>query len=135
MYKNEVKNYGLKITLEGSVSEDEMKAWCEDVKKLSARCKPEFGVVVDMRNLKPVGKEAQPHLQEGQKFLKGKGMARSAVVLASATQVMQFKRIAKETGIAAWERYINSTATPNWEQVGADWAGKAVDPDKAPVTA
>ncbi len=47
---------------------------------------------------------------------------------------MQFKRIAKETGIYEWERYINASATPNWEQAGADWLTKAADPDKTPAT-
>jgi hypothetical protein len=43
---------------------------------------------------------------------------------------MQFKRIAKETGIYQWERYIDSNANPTWEQAGVDWLVKGTDPDK-----
>ncbi len=48
---------------------------------------------------------------------------------------MQFKRIARETGIDQWERYINASATPNWEQVGIDWLTRAADPDAKPAGA
>lgn len=56
------------------------------------------------------------------------------MILSDAITTMQFKRIAKETGIYEWERYINASATPNWEQAGADWLTKAADPDKTPAT-
>ena len=45
-------------------------------------------------------------MQEGQKLFKNAGMERSVVILSTAMVTMQFKRIAKETGIYEWERYI-----------------------------
>lgn len=43
---------------------------------------------------------------------------------------MQFKRIAQETGIYQWERYIDSSTIKDWEEVGIDWLTKSIDPDK-----
>jgi hypothetical protein len=43
---------------------------------------------------------------------------------------MQFRIIAKKTGIYQWERYIFSSDNPNWEQMGMDWLLHAIDPDK-----
>ena len=43
--------------------------------------------------------------------------------------VTEVIKIAKETGIYEWERYIDVTAQPGWEQIALDWILNAVDPD------
>ena len=90
-----------------------------------------FGVFVDMRNLSPLPSDAKTMMEEGQKLYKQKGMQRSVVVVANAITKMQFQRIAKQTGIYDWERYIDASNTSNWESVGVNWLKNGVDPDKA----
>jgi hypothetical protein len=41
---------------------------------------------------------------------------------------MQFERIAHESGIYAFERYINAAGTPDWEPKAIAWIQKKVDP-------
>lgn len=130
MHKVEKTGYGFKLVFSEFIKPEEMKEWLEDSKKALASPPKEFGVFVDMRALKPLPPEAQAIMEEGQKLFKQKGMARSVVILDSTTTTMQFKRIAKETGIYQWERYIDSTANANWEQTGINWLVKAIDPDK-----
>lgn len=130
MNKIEKKSYGYKITLAGSVSPDEMLQWVAASKEALTSSPPKFGVVVDMRDLKPLTPEAQNHMQEGQKLYKGKGMTRSAVIVASAVLAMQFKRIANETGIYEWERYVSAAQTSDFEKVAENWVSNGVDPDK-----
>ena len=65
-----------------------------------------------------------------QKLFKAKGMQRSVVILSSAAIVMQFKRMAKETGIYEWERYIDASKHPDYEKPAVDWLTKGIDPDK-----
>ncbi len=89
-----------------------------------------FSVFVDMRTLKPLDPDAQKFMEKGQKLYKQKGMERSVVILADSIITMQFKRIAKDTGIYAWERYIDSSKNTNWEQAGIDWCLNEIDPDK-----
>ncbi len=129
MHSIEQKSYGYKITLEGIVSVDEMKQWVEESRKALAGATKEFGVFVDMRTLKPVGTEAQSAMQEGQKLYKEKGMQRSVVVVDSSIMKMQFQRIAKETGIYEWERYVDASSVENFEKVCLDWLVNAIDPD------
>ncbi len=74
--------------------------------------------------------ESQKHMEDGQKLYKEKGMSRSVVILANTTTKMQFKRIAQQTGIYQWERYIDETSNPNWEKAGVDWIQNGIDPDK-----
>ena len=129
MYKIEKQNFGYKLTFKGFIRKYEMLQWVEESKKAVAAAPREFGVLVDMRELKPLPEDSQKHMEEGQKLYKTKGMSRSSVIVAGAATKMQFKRIAKETGIYEWERYIDSIATSNWEKVGIDWISSGVDPD------
>lgn len=130
MYKIEKNNYGYKLTFGGFIQADEMKAWLDESRKTLDTTTNNFGVFVDMRSLKPLPQDAQIHMQEGQKLYKQKGMVRSVVILNDVITTMQFKRIANETGIYEWERYINASSVADWEKIGIDWITKGIDPDK-----
>ncbi len=126
----EVKNYGFKLVFTGQIKAEEMQEWVEKSKKKLLNSPREFGVLIDMRTLKPLAPETQAHMIEGQKLYKQKGLKRSAVVINSATTKIQFKRMAKDTGIYEWERYIDASTTPDWEKVGESWIKDSIDPDK-----
>jgi hypothetical protein len=53
-------------------------------------------------------------MQQRQNHFRSKGMARSVVILAGSIVTLQFKRIANETGIYEWERYLDGSAVPTW---------------------
>ncbi|MFY0688699.1 MAG: hypothetical protein JXQ90_16110 [Cyclobacteriaceae bacterium] len=129
MYNIETKNFGVKLTFSGFIQADEMNNWVEDSKKVLPSLGTNFGVFVDLRDLKPLPVDAQAAMEEGQKMYKQAGMLRSVVVLANPITTMQFKRIAKETGIYEWERYIDASAVSNWEQLAQDWIVSGKDPD------
>ncbi len=130
MYSIEKKDYGFKLTFSDFIKADEMARWVDESKKALAGAPKEFGIYVDMRTLKPLPAESQKVMETGQKLYKQKGMTRSVVILSSATLTMQFKGIAKETGIYSWERYIDASKTSNFEKVGVDWIKNGIDPDK-----
>lgn len=130
MYKIDKTKYGYRLTFGGFITKDEMEKWLEESKKILKTTSRKFGVFVDMRTLKPLVSEAQDAMKEGQKLYKQKGMERSVVILENAITTLQFKRIAQETGIYDWERYIDAFVTSDWERVGLDWLTKAIDPDK-----
>ena len=67
---------------------------------------------------------------EGQGAYRKAGMVRSCVILQSATVTMQFQRLAMESGIDSYERYINAAAHPDWEVKAVDWLEKQVDPGR-----
>ncbi len=130
MYKIEKKDYGYKLTFGGFIKVDEMKAWVDESEKTLVSTPKQFGVFVDMRTLRPLPPDVQVHMQKGQRLYKEKGMARSVVILDNAVTKMQFKRIAKETGIYEWERYIDASLIRDWEKAGIDWVSNGIDPDK-----
>jgi len=113
MYGIEKKDWGYQLSFGGFLTAEEMQAWVEESQELLKKAKPGFGVFVDMRTLRPLPPDAHALMQEGQKLYKGRGMARSVVILASALLTLQFKRTAQQTGIYEWERYIDSATIPN----------------------
>jgi len=130
MYKIEKENYGFKITFSDFMKEDEMQRWLMETERVLATQTGKFGVLIDMRTLKPLPLEAQEIMKDGQKLYKQKGMERSAVILNNAVTTIQFKRIANETGIYEWERYFDASTNPNWEAKSIDWISRSIDPDK-----
>ncbi|MBW7886962.1 MAG: hypothetical protein H3C35_01200 [Bacteroidetes bacterium] len=130
MYKIDKTDYGFKLAFRDFIEPKEMQKWVEDSKKILLSAPNTFHIFVDMRSLKPLSPESQQFMQEGQKLYKQRGMTRSVVILANPVIKMQFKRIAQETGIYQWERYVDESSTPNWESVGVDWLKNSKDPDK-----
>lgn len=133
MYKIEKTNYGVKLTFGGFIKQEEMAQWYLDSQKIVSALPSKFGVFVDMRQLKPLPHEAELEMQKGQKLYKEKGMERSVAILNSAITTLQFKRIAQETGIYQWERYLDATNVPDWESVGRKWLTGGVDPEQARI--
>lgn len=130
MYKIEKKDFGYKLTFSDTIPASEMKLWVEESKKTLVAAPHEFGIFVDMRTLHPLVDEAKKLMEEGQKLYKQKGMKRSVVILSSAIIAMQFKRLARESGIYQFERYIDASSVADWEKVGIAWITNGVDPDK-----
>jgi hypothetical protein len=130
MYKIEKKHYGYKLTFGGMINDAEMKQWAGESGKVLESQAGKFGMFVDMRTLKPLSADAQATMVNGQALYKQKGMERSVVILESAVVTMQFKRLARESGIDQWERYVDASSVPQWEKVGEDWITKAIDPGK-----
>jgi hypothetical protein len=130
MYQIEAKDFGFKLIFGGFIQKPEMQKWADDSRTALAGKTGSFGVMVDMRTLKPLAEDVQSVMVQGQGQFKVAGMARSVVIVQDATTAMQFKRLARESGIYQWERYLSAGTTPNWETVGAKWLVDGVDPDK-----
>ena len=130
MYKIEKRSSGFMLTLGGSIEPAEMQKWLEESKTMLAGVSGSFGVIVDMRTLAPLPPAAQAFMVEGQQLYKKAGMQRSAVILNNAVTTLQFRRLAKESGIHAWERYLDASSEPQWQQKALDWVTSGKDPDK-----
>lgn len=131
MYKITKRDFGYQLTFGGDAMDAaEMTRWRDEVKAALAGAPKTFGVIIDMRTLKPgaLAPDAQKVMVDGQGLFKKAGMERSCVILQSATVTMQFERIAHESGIYSFERYINAARTPDWEPRAIAWIQKKVDP-------
>jgi hypothetical protein len=132
MHRLEETKYGYKLVLEGFLQREEVGQLLESIKvKIRPREKGEsFPLLLDMRKSNAFPSDAREILKQCLLFCKESGMQRNAVILASAIATLQARRMAKETGIDRWARYIDASSRPNdWEKVAVDWLANGVDPD------
>jgi hypothetical protein len=131
MYKIAKEKFGYQLTFGDTISLEEMKRWREESRAALVGAPKTFGVMIDMRTLLPSGirADAQAVMVAGQQLYRDAGMQRSCVILQSAIVTMQFKRLAKASGIHAFERYINAEATPDWRAKALGWIEDKTDPD------
>lgn len=135
MYRIEKRDYGIHLIFGDFIKATEMQRWVQESFEVLPEQPTPFGVFVDMRTLAPLDPDAQAVIRDGQKLYQQRGMVRSVVILSSPVVTMQFKRIAHESGIYEWERYIDASSVPDWEERGLAWIIDAVDPDQIPARA
>jgi len=109
----------------------EMAGWLKESGQELADQQGPFSVFVDMRTLVPLDRHGRALIMEGQKLYQRRGMERSVVILKNPVTTMQFKQIAIDSGIYDYERYIDASATENWEKAGLDWILYGIDPDRS----
>ncbi len=133
--QNNVTDYGFRVRAPGYITPAEARAWLEDLQArvLALEGKP-FGLLVDSRTQKANPPETQETIKEAMVWLRGHGMERSVVVLDSTVALIQILRLAKSSGVYAYERYLDALKDPEWESKAVGWIVDRVDPDlPAPV--
>jgi len=128
MYKIEETGFGYRMTFEGFLNRSKVGDWVKDVKKQIKRTRP-FGVVVDMQSASAFPADAQELLFEGIQYCRERGMERAAIAVANPITKIQAVRVAKETGIYAIVRYLDTSSDSEWEKAALDWVTKSIDPD------
>ncbi|MGB3468018.1 MAG: hypothetical protein WBA74_22220, partial [Cyclobacteriaceae bacterium] len=87
-----------------------------------------FGLLADLRNMKTLPAESRDILENGQQLFRDRGMARSVVIFEDSITAVQFKRIAKNTGIYDSERYIDAQLHHDWNDQGEVWIVEGKEP-------
>jgi hypothetical protein len=128
VYKIEKADWGYELTFGGNMPADEVSQWYQDWAETIKDHLGPFSVFVDMRTLIPLSKEAMEPLAEGQRLARQRGMVRSVVIVQNPATASQFRRIAGDTGINQWERYIDATIADNWRQLGLNWILQGIEP-------
>ncbi len=131
MAENLKTEYGYRINAPGFLSLAETREWFEDLKWLIGTSGQPFGLLVDIRSQRANPPESQAVITEAMAWVKKAGLVRSAVVLDSAVAKLQTTRLAKTSGVYAWERYIDASKDLDWEKRAIDWIAHGIDPDKA----
>ena len=130
MYKIERTDYGFFLTFKGLINRHEIESWYKDSVKALENIHQPFGVMVDLCDLQtPLPIESQSKLEEGQKYYKRRGLARSFVVLKNELTKIQYMRIARNTGIHKNERYMDASQHKNWKSIGLKWLIEGIEPE------
>lgn len=86
------------------------------------------GILIDIRELKPLSSESIEKIKKGKKLLKEIGIVRTAIILDNIITALQFKEISIEIDTFEWERYIDALKVDNWEDSGENWIVHSLDP-------
>lgn len=128
MFNVEKTDYGMKFTFSGFISEQEMREWARKVGEIARNLPKNYRLLVDMRGMQPLPREAWHVMEKAQQKGMQAGMSRVAVVVDDPITSMQFKRFARQTGMAEIEREIDATVVIDWERVAMDWLIKGIEP-------
>ena len=127
-YSIEKRPGGLFITFTGDLTLAEISNWrTESTSFVMAYSEP-FGVIIDMRGLRPLTPDMQSALIDAQRYYRENGMSRSAVIAPSRLLMAQLQRIANTTGLAQSERYFNG-ALNGWAKQAVDWVRYGKEPN------
>ena len=124
----EATPYGFRTTVTGWVTPPELAQWHADCRLVVSALAPGFSQLVDLRQARPLPPESAKFLEDFMRYLREKGLQRSAVIVNSAITKMQVTRLAKETGLDALERYFSAADEPDWEERALAWLEKGEDP-------
>lgn len=130
MYNIEVTNYGMKHTFYGVLDARELKQWYEDSKQILTSLGKQFNMVLDMREAKPLGHQAEEIFYEGTKLIGKHGLKRGAVIMENPEVTRQMRQIARYAEVQHKERYIDAVTTRDWEKRSEDWVIDGIDPDR-----
>jgi hypothetical protein len=131
VYKIEEATHGFTLTFAGTMYSEELNRWFAESERALARRKTRFGVIVDMRELLPLGPEAREIILQGQCLFRKAGLVRSAVILKSTSVATQFRQLAKDSLVYKNERYIDASQDTDCLKHALDWVKSEVDPDLA----
>jgi len=121
---------GFQIVFAGEVTTRELLAWLEDVRRHIVAPPKNFGLLLDLRSLAPLSPSATRVLAKGLRLCQERGLGRTAVVVLSRSTQLEFTRLAKESGIYQWERYLSVEDTPDWHGRGVAWISQGIDPSQ-----
>jgi hypothetical protein len=128
VYKIDKTELGFQLTFGGDMTEAELETWYQESARVLSRIHVPFGVLIDMRTLAPLPAEAQKVMVRGQSMYRTSGMQRSCVILEDPITTIQFMRLAKQSGIFRYERYIDASVHKDWRQEARNWIRDAVAP-------
>lgn len=134
MAQNLKTRYGFRVNAPGFVTLPEAREWFADLKRLVGQPDKPFGLMVDIRGQRANPPDAQEVIKEAMTWMKKAGLVRSAVILDSAVAKIQTTRLARNSGIYAWERYLDASKDLDWEKKAVDWIVHGIDPDKLPTS-
>jgi hypothetical protein len=128
MHRVDETRYGYRVVFEGFLQQDDVGELLSNMKTTIRPRGNAFALLFDMRKSRAFPAEVRELLRQALHFCKEAGMERNAVVLSSAIATLQARRLARESGVEEWSRYIDASH-PDWEKIAVDWLVRAVEPE------
>jgi hypothetical protein len=121
--------YGYRSTMIDPTTPEEGLRWVQELTEAIAG-RTAFSQLVDLRQaVHQRGAEELAGISQVMRFVRERGLLRSAVVVADEFTALKIKQLAFDSGVYEWERYIDGSL-PDWQERALDWVVHAIDPDR-----
>jgi hypothetical protein len=106
----------LRVVVDGVASVADLDAFNEETrKKVKVFGGKPFGILVDLRKMRPGSPESAEKVKENQEILMKAGVQKSAEVVESAAAMLQLNRVARESGLLSRvQRFTDVDAALAW---------------------
>jgi hypothetical protein len=129
MYEVEETPYGLRLTLNGFIEQDEMDEYCEKVRAAVDDQFGSFSVVADMRKAEAMPEDSEKQLKELMGYCDEQGLERAAGVFESATTAYQTQRLAENVNHAGGDAvFVDADRSDDWEEEALAWVKEGTEP-------
>ena len=129
MYKFEKQDYGLKLTVSGDLTKQEISGMTVELKSLVGSISKPFSILVDARETITLDQSVIHLLVKCQKIVQAAGRQSAAIVINSPVLKSQGQRITLDSGSTEAVRFICSAKNADWEKVAMDWILRGKEPD------
>lgn len=129
MYKIEITEYGLYVTMGGKYEPGEMKRYTEEKAALISAIDAPFSIIVDLRNAYPPDPDDAELLIESQAQMKATKLQRVAIILQSPVLSLRAKQILNSADTYNITRIIDSSKSCNWMELAIGWAVDSIEPE------
>lgn len=121
--------YGYHVIISDPLTLEEATEWTEQTRETVSQRNSEFVAFFDLRKFTIVPPECKDVIEELERYCIDRGLKRTVMIVNDELTAGQLKVSAQRTGAYAWERQIDASANPDWENVAMDWLLHGTDPD------
>ena len=128
MYHIERTSYGLKITLEAPLSEQQVDEGSEELREMLQDLPTPYGLLIDSRAL------GRPDEHVRLEFVKalhqlGRGGLRRIAIVPAPSYIHRARRTLYQSGLDEVGRIIDTRQDPQWEAAAKTWLSHEDPPD------
>jgi hypothetical protein len=131
MYDVQQAEYGLRLSIEGFITEDEMEGYCKAIREAADDQTGSFGVLADMRETTAMPDESEEELKRAMGYCDRNGLERAAGIIESATTAIQLQQMAEDVNHAGGNTvFIDASELEDWESTALEWVKEGIEPAK-----
>jgi len=129
VFKIEKATYGLRVTMGGVYSDNEIRTYIEEKEKLISEMTGPFSMLIDLRSAIPPDRHDQKLLEESQIRMKQRNLLRVAILTRSPVVHMRGNQITMDAGTDDRTRIIDANTVSDWEAVALEWIVNGIEPE------
>lgn len=128
-YVIEKTDYGMYVKFTGRLCKYDVKDWFAEVRPFVKDMRKGFGLVLDLRKVKPICHDTARMLTYGRAYLHGHGLNRLAIIYDTSATIIELMKLFTELSHdPSAEKHISSTMNSDWADQAIAWVQYGIEP-------